>query len=172
MGLLDSVLASVIGREGRDQGGTPGQQDGHGTSPLLIAVLALLASQVMGQGRTGSTLGGILGGAGRLGDLLPDSSGATSGGVLAGGLGGLVEVLTRSGHGDTAASWVGHGPNRPIAPAELGDALGPDTVDQLAQQSGMERQPMLEQLSRVLPDLVDRLTPDGRLPDHGELDRY
>ena len=171
MGLLDSALDHVLGESGRTPGGAA-QQDGRGTSPLLMALLGLLASQVLGQGSKGSMLGGVLGGAGRHGDLLPASSGASSGGLLAGGLGGLVEALTRSGHGDTAASWVGHGPNRPIAPADLGDALGADTVDQLAQQSGMERQSMLDELSRVLPDLVDRLTPNGGLPDQGELDRY
>jgi uncharacterized protein YidB (DUF937 family) len=73
--------------------------------------------------------------------------------------------------------WVGTGQNRRLAPDELSHALGPDTIDELEQQTGMPRQQLLSELSDHLPDAVDHFTPDGRLPTHEEVssrwaDRY
>ncbi len=90
--------------------------------------------------------------------------GASPGGILSGGLGELIDRFKQSGQAETADSWVGHGPNRPVAPAELERAIGSDTLDTLSQQTGLSRQELLARLSRELPDAVDRYTPDGRLP--------
>ncbi|HST95289.1 MAG TPA: YidB family protein [Microvirga sp.] len=155
MGLLDQVLGSVLGSRpggGMTGGGLDGRSGG-GMSPLMMAVLALLAQKAMSQ----------RGSAGGLGDLLGGGSG---------GLGGLLDSFNRSGHGEIANSWVGPGENRSIAPGQLADALGPDTVDELSQQTGMPQQDLLSQLSHVLPGVVDQLTPQGRLPREDELDRY
>jgi len=86
-----------------------------------------------------------------------------------GGLGGLLDQFTRSGYGDRMHSWVGTGENHPIAPNELEEALGPDAVNQLSDQTGMPRGDMLSELSHLLPDVVDQLTPEGRLPNDDEL---
>jgi uncharacterized protein YidB (DUF937 family) len=84
----------------------------------------------------------------------------------------LLESLTRSGHGDVADSWVGTGSNRRIEPDQLDNALGRDTIDRLQRQTGMERGDLLSQLSDVLPDVVDKLTPHGRRPNPDEMSRW
>lgn len=104
-----------------------------------------------GSSGQGGGLGGLLGGAGG-----------------AGGLGALVEQFTRAGHGDTINSWIGSGQNRSIAPHDLGAALGPETVGQLSQQTGMGSNDLLSQLSHLLPGVVDQLTPQGRMPTEQE----
>jgi len=103
-------------------------------------------------------LGGMLGGAG-------------VGGLLSGGLGELLEKFKQNGHGfkqnghgDTAQSWVNNGPNQQISPPELKQAIGPDVLATLEQQTGLSQQELLARLSRELPGAVDKYTPDGQLP--------
>ena len=139
-------------------GGNAGQQ-GVGANPLVGVLMSLLAA------RTGGGLGGMLGNAGGgsqggLGGLL--------GGGGAGGLGALVEQFTQAGHGRAINSWIGQGQNQPIAPHDLGAALGPETVGQLSQQTGMGSSDLLSQLSQLLPGVVDQLTPQGRMPAEQE----
>jgi uncharacterized protein YidB (DUF937 family) len=98
--------------------------------------------------------------------------GGMMGGGMGGGLGGLIDMFRSRGHGDTVDSWVGHGPNRLMAPTDLEQALGPDTVDQLQQQTGMDRGDMLQELSHVLPGVVDQLTPHGRPPTEEEMGHW
>jgi len=98
--------------------------------------------------------------------------GGPMGSSMGGGLGGLVDMFRSRGHGDTIDSWVGHGPNRLMAPTELEDALGPETIDQLQQQTGMDRGDMLHELSHVLPGVVDQLTPHGRPPTDEEMGHW
>jgi uncharacterized protein YidB (DUF937 family) len=102
---------------------------------------------------------------GGLGGLL---GGAAAGSLVSEGLSNLIKGFQESGHGRTAQSWVAKGPNDDIAPGDLEQALGSDTLDALSQQTGMRRQELLSELSQQLPDLVDQLTPDGRLPTHEE----
>jgi len=118
-------------------------------------------SQAGGPQAGGSGTGGLAGVLQQLGGSL---QGATPGGILSGGLGELIDRFKQSGQAETADSWVQHGPNRPVAPAELERAIGPETLDTLTQQTGLSRQELLARLSRDLPDAVDRYTPDGRLP--------
>jgi uncharacterized protein YidB (DUF937 family) len=91
-------------------------------------------------------------------------AGAGIGGVLAQGLRDVVESFRSAGQGEIADSWVGHGPNRPVAPAALAGAIGADTLDALTRQTGLSRQEILARLSRDLPRTVDSATPEGRLP--------
>jgi uncharacterized protein YidB (DUF937 family) len=114
-----------------------------------------------GAGQGGTQGGGLAGVLQQLGGNL---RGATPGGILSGGLGELLDRFKQSGQAETADSWVRHGPNRPVAPAELERAIGPDTLETLTQQTGLSRQELLARLSRELPEAVDRYTPDGRLP--------
>jgi uncharacterized protein YidB (DUF937 family) len=103
---------------------------------------------------------------GGLGGLL---GGTAAGSVLTGGLGNIIKELQDSGHGRVAQSWVGTGPNQEIAPNHLADALGSDTlVDALSRQTGMGREDLLAGLSQHLPELIDRLSPNGRLPTEEE----
>ena len=92
------------------------------------------------------------------------SGGFLNGGGLLGGLSGLVSSLTNAGAGAQASSWVGNGANQPIDPSHLGQALGPDVMAQLAAKTGLSQQQLVEGLSKVLPQLVHNLTPNGRLP--------
>jgi uncharacterized protein YidB (DUF937 family) len=84
-------------------------------------------------------------------------------------LGGLLDKLQKGGLGNAANSWVGSGQNQPVAPGQLGSALGPDVVKTLAQRSGLSEDEITKQLSQILPGVVDKLTPNGRLPTLAEL---
>jgi uncharacterized protein YidB (DUF937 family) len=82
----------------------------------------------------------------------------------AGGLDGVLRQFQQGGLGDVAASWVGTGQNLPISAEQLRDVLGSDLVAQFAQQLGISPGEGAEQLSELLPQVVDRLTPAGELP--------
>ena len=103
---------------------------------------------------------------GGLGGLL---AGGAAGSVLSGGLSDLLKQFQQHGQGDAANSWVSNGPNKQISPDDLGRALGADQLNALSAQSGLSREELLDGLSRHLPDAINHLTPDGRLPSEGEL---
>ena len=81
-----------------------------------------------------------------------------------GGLQGVVSEFERNGLGPTVKSWVGTGPNQPISPDEVHRALGPDLLQQLSAKSGLSVQELAQKLSHVLPQAVDKMTPDGTIP--------
>jgi uncharacterized protein YidB (DUF937 family) len=83
---------------------------------------------------------------------------------ITGGLGELVDHFKTTGHGDAAESWVSSGPNKPITETHLESALGGDLIDNLVKQTGLTRDELLSRLSKILPEAVDRLTPEGRIP--------
>jgi uncharacterized protein YidB (DUF937 family) len=161
-------LLAVAGYQNRDkiaemlnglgQGGSPGAGGTAGGAGSMgrpdHGDTGAPAGGSAGLGRTGG-LGGLLGGL---------AGGAGAGGLLSGGLGELVERFRETGHGDTADSWVGTGPNREIAPTELERAIGPDVLDTLTERTGLPRDELLARLTRELPKAVDSYTPDGRLP--------
>ncbi|MFL6549108.1 MAG: YidB family protein [Povalibacter sp.] len=156
MGLFDSQ------RGGRHVGGM---------SPIQMGVLGLLAYKAL-KGKGG--LAGIFG-SGQSPDTAagPSSGGALPGGALSGGVlgSGLKDLLDRfrqSGHEDKAQSWVSTGSNKPIAPQELEHTLGEERIQWLMEQTGLPREELLAGLSKELPDTVDKLTPDGRVPTDDE----
>lgn len=81
-----------------------------------------------------------------------------------GGLQGVVNEFENNGLGATVRSWVGTGPNTPIAAADLQRVLGPDLLQQLSARSGMSVDELAQKLSQVLPQAVDRMTPAGTIP--------
>jgi uncharacterized protein YidB (DUF937 family) len=97
----------------------------------------------------------------------PTSEEGTGG--LLGGLGGLLNKLEQGGLGKATSSWVGSGQNQPVSPGQLGSALGSNIIKTLAQKSGLSEDELTRQLSQVLPGIVDKLTPNGRLPTMAEL---
>jgi uncharacterized protein YidB (DUF937 family) len=111
-----------------------------------------------GPGNQQGPLGGLLG---NLGGAL---AGGGVGGLLSGGLGELLERFKQSGQGDAAESWISKGPNKELAPPQLRQAIGPDVLSALEQQTGLSQEEILARLSRELPTAVDQYTPDGRLP--------
>ena len=80
------------------------------------------------------------------------------------GVNDLVDRFRQSGQGPLADSWVNHGPNQPIGPHQMEQAIGPDTLTTLQQQTGLSREELLARLSRELPQAIDHYTPDGQLP--------
>jgi uncharacterized protein YidB (DUF937 family) len=82
-----------------------------------------------------------------------------------GGLQGLINKFQQQGFGDTVNSWVSTGPNKPISPDEVHRALGPDLLQQLSAKSGLSVQDLAQKLSTILPQAVDTMTPNGRLPN-------
>ena len=80
-----------------------------------------------------------------------------------GGLQGVVTQFEKNGLGATVKSWVGTGPNQAISPDDVHKALGPDLLKQLAEKSGLSVQDLALKLAQVLPQAVDKLTPDGTI---------
>ena len=114
--------------------------------------------------QSGQQSGGSGGG---LGSLLGGAGAAAGGGFLGNGLRELMDRFQQNGMGDAAHSWVSAGPNREITPDELERSIGPDVLDQLTEKTGLTREDLLSRLSRTLPETIDGLTPDGRLPTAG-----
>jgi uncharacterized protein YidB (DUF937 family) len=103
---------------------------------------------------------------GKLGGLL---AGTSIGGMLSGGLHDLMNSFKQAGQGEAADSWVGRGPNKPVAPSQVEQAIGPDVLATLSEQTGLTREEILARLSKNLPDAVDKYTPEGRIPTAAEL---
>ena len=190
MGLLDIFNGMQNGPRGPND--ATAKSEG-GMSPMTMAILALLAYKAAkhlggshaqpdpnaGQSRTplpGNTVNAGLPGGG-LSDLLKGGlggllAGGAAGSILSGGLGDLLKQFQDHGQGDAANSWVGTGPNKPIEPNDLASALGVDQINALTSQTGMSRDELLSGLSKHLPDVVNQLTPDGRLPTESEASRW
>lgn len=193
MGLLDILN----GMQNGPRGPSDPSAKGEGMSPMTMAILAMLAYKAVkhltaGQSQSapanntpsapapGGTinaslpggLGGALGGGG-IGDLLKGGlggllAGGAAGSILSGGIGDLLKQFQQNGHGDTANSWVGSGPNKQISPGDLANALGADNINALTSKTGMSRDELLGELSRYLPEVVNEFTPDGRVPSESE----
>ncbi|MEZ5702742.1 MAG: YidB family protein [Burkholderiaceae bacterium] len=82
----------------------------------------------------------------------------------AGGLSGILSKLQQNGLGDAAASWVGTGQNQPVSADALGGALGPDLMSMIASQLGSNQQQAAGTMADLLPGLIDKLTPQGQVP--------
>ncbi|MFG3290458.1 YidB family protein [Streptomyces sp. NPDC048179] len=111
-----------------------------------------------------SMLGSLLGGEGKGAGLLTALIAAMSHGQGSGSLGGLLETLARSGLTAQKDSWVGTGANQPVTGDQLQQALPDDTLQQVAEEAGTTPEQAADQLARVLPAAVDRLTPEGEVP--------
>jgi uncharacterized protein YidB (DUF937 family) len=81
-----------------------------------------------------------------------------------GGLAGLVNKFKASGLGDIVNSWVSTGKNLPITPEQIRHGLGSDMVTKLAGQAGVSTDEIASHLSQLLPQVVDKLTPEGKIP--------
>ena len=86
-----------------------------------------------------------------------------------GGINGLVSKFQQSGLGDLVASWVGTGENKSILPDQLAKILGKDKINALAQEAGIPESEGASVLSQILPAIVDKLTPDGTVPESSNL---
>jgi uncharacterized protein YidB (DUF937 family) len=113
-------------------------------------------------------LAGLFGGAGSQAPQANTWSGILSQ-LLAsqGGLQGLLAQLQNAGLGEHVQSWVGTGENKPVTPEQLGAALPPAEVHNIAQSSGLQSNQLLDALSKLLPQAVDHATPTGQVPEAG-----
>lgn len=139
--------------------------------PSLAALLGLVAVagyqnrekigefvKNLSNGNSANPTGGIID---SVKNALGNSPAATT---ITGGLGELMERFNGTKQEETAKSWVGTGPNAPISDEQLGDTLGDDLIAGLIKQTGLSREELLQRLSKTLPETVDKLTPDGRIP--------
>ena len=126
------------------------------SKPLMLGLGALLVGRLLSSGSAPAGSGA-------------GTTSASSDGGLAGGLGGLLDKLQNAGHGDTVKSWLGPGQNQSIQPGQLKSALGERTISTAAQQAGITEQDLLSQLAQALPQFVDKLTPNGRIPSLQEV---
>lgn len=191
MGLLDILNGMQNGPRGNSTNTPAGSS---GMSPVTIALMGLLAYKAIkqlspGQNNSATTspnapppsatpsrggLGGMLSGGlgsllqGPLGGLL---AGGAAGSVLSGGLSDLLKQFQQGGQSDVAQSWVGTGPNKGISPDDLSKVLGEDQIKTLMAHSGMSRDELIASLSQHLPDLINQLTPNGRIPTEHEASR-
>ena len=143
----------------------PAVPGGSLAKPLIIALLALLASRAMSGGGQKNAPVEMP----KLPEAVPEP--AENPGSVLDGLGGLIDQFQKKGLGDVIDSWVNRGTNKNVAPDQVSVALGGDVVDQLAKRTGLSRDQVVAELARMLPNVVDKLTPDGRLPTQQELMR-
>jgi len=80
-----------------------------------------------------------------------------------GGLQGLLENFKQKGLGDIFSSWISTGQNLPVSPAQLQQALGKGQIQQIAQKAGLSQEDAAQALSRLLPEVVDKMTPKGTI---------
>jgi uncharacterized protein YidB (DUF937 family) len=151
LGGLDDLLGNLTGGRsggaGGSQGGLGGLAGSGGLASIAMAVISMLMSQRGSSGSGG--LGGALG--------------------SGGGLGGLLDQLQKGGLGTQTRSWVEPGENESVNASQVREALGDDAVDEVAARAGVSREEAADGLAGLLPQLVDRLTPDGRVPDDDQL---
>jgi uncharacterized protein YidB (DUF937 family) len=95
--------------------------------------------------------------------------GSGSGGGSGGGLGALIQQFQKAGLGDAVNSWVSTGANLPVNGAQVQQALGADRIQQFAQQTGMQGGQVSDLLAQLLPQLVDKVTPNGSVPQQNDL---
>ncbi len=171
MGLLDSLIGSLGGGSSASSGAPAGSS----TSPIVKAILLLLAAKAAQSmtshsnaqtGNMAGTANSPSGGLGGLGGLL---QGGLAGGALGGLFGGLVDQLRKNGYGEQVDSWIGAGQNKPIAPQDMGRALGSDALSELEKHTGLSRDQLLAELSHELPASIDHVTPGGRMPSDDEI---
>lgn len=112
-------------------------------------------------------LGGVGGSSGGQGELLNAVIAMLGPNAPGGGLAGLVGRLQQGGLGEVVSSWISTGPNLPVSADQLSGALGAETLGPLAQQLGLSHGDLAQQLAHLLPQVVDRLTPQGQLPAGG-----
>jgi uncharacterized protein YidB (DUF937 family) len=112
---------------------------------------------------------GTVGGKASKGGLTESIGGLLERGSTVGGLGGLLETLQKSGLGDVGASWVSKETNLPISADQLESVLGEEYVRAIAGKLGVPPEKAAAQLARYLPQVVDRLTPDGTVPSDEQL---
>ncbi len=150
MGMFDDTVKNSV----------PG---GSLATPIAVAVGALILGKLFG----GSASQASAPAPAQIPTSLPVNPPNSS---VIGGLGDLIGKLTQGGLGQQVNSWIGHGPNDPVQPGQIGGALGGGVLEELAKHTGMSQQELLNQLAAVLPQVINKMTPNGRVPTLAELE--
>ncbi len=161
MGLLDGMLGGVMKEVLGDGQSKPEGGAEHGiVAALLPIVMEMLADR-------GTTTRAAAGSAGPLGNII----GAVLGGAgsSAGGLGDLLGHIRKLGFEREADSWVDSGANLPISADAVRKIFGAEALTRIAEQAGLGETETAHGLSQVLPEVVNTLTPDGRMPELDQL---
>lgn len=128
---------------------------------LLNTILGAAGSMMGGQQQQANPLLNIVLG------MLANQGGNAQGGNALGGLAGLMGQMQNAGLGNVIQSWIGKGDNLPINPQQLQSILGSGQIGQIAQQLGLSEGDTSNQLAQLLPEIIDKLTPDGEVPQQG-----
>lgn len=132
-----------------------------------------------GGGGLDDLLGGLTGGGGE--SSLGQKTGGTGGllaallpmlgGMLAkGGLSKILSGLQQKGMADKADSWVSSGPNEPVSVDQVEELIDEQEISRIAERLGVSHEEAASAIAAVLPELVDRVSPEGQLPDEQDLD--
>ena len=124
-----------------------------------------------GSGGLDDMLGGLLGGragggGGTMGALMPILAGL----LASGGLSKILGGLKANGLSAQADSWVGTGPNEPVSGKDIEQAAGKEQMQEIAQQLGVSEAEAAEAVAQALPEVVDKVSPEGELPPEQDLD--
>jgi uncharacterized protein YidB (DUF937 family) len=118
----------------------------------------------------GQAVGGMMGGQGGQNPLLQALMSLMGQQSSIGGLAGLVQAFQKNGLGEIVNSWVSTGANLPVTPNQIEHGIGSDVLKQLAGQAGLSSDATKTKLAGLLPNLVDKLTPNGQI-EAGGLDQ-
>ncbi|CAG7857458.1 hypothetical protein MCAMS1_02291 [biofilm metagenome] len=132
---------------------------------ILDTVLGVIKGQTANNAAPTSTPGAATGGAG---DLLESVIGMITD-PNSGGLSGLVEKFMQGGLAEQVTSWISTGSNLPISAEQIKEILGSSFVQGLAEKAGIDVNDVAGSLSNLLPQIIDKLTPDGEVPGDNNL---
>ena len=143
---------------------------GNLTTPIAVAVGALILGKMFGGSSSPASSPASTPSIPIPPPGQPVPTNAPAGSIL-GGLTDLIGKLSAGGVSPQVNSWVGQGTNQPVQPGQLGSALGQNVLAELSQRTGMSPQELLTQLSTVLPQIINHMTPNGRMPTLADLER-
>lgn len=151
MGAFDDAMKKAV----------PG---GNLATPIAVALGALILGKMFGGGGSPAPAPE------QPAPSQPVPTNAPAGSILS-GLTDLIGKLSAGGVDSQVNSWIGPGANQPVQPGQLGSALGAEVLNQLSQRTGMSQQELLNQLAAALPQIINHLTPNGRMPTQADLEK-
>jgi uncharacterized protein YidB (DUF937 family) len=151
---IESGLNQLLGRSGDQAIDLP-----EWATPMIMGVIGAVGGKAVGGAVGGSTGGNI---AAILGGVLGGAAGS-------GALDDVIGKFTGAGAGEQAKSWVSTGPNQPVDPQAVQQALGPDTIAKIAAETGRSPEEVQQALATLMPKVVDTMTPQGVVPDPSTL---
>lgn len=164
-----AVLGALAYHTVKNQGGLDNLSDsGAGAAPQQNAAAPQVDESAQQSGFSGwlsSELGGLTG-------LLTQASGGAAGPAISDGLQNLLNRFRQSGLSEKIESWISSSPNKTISPGEMEQGLGSDMVNWLTRETGMAKNELLAGLSKYLPEAVDKLTPNGKVPSAQEAQQH